>query len=99
MVKIESIKPLWDDVVVCRVRKDVVEQRMIQLLNDRQEEEAIQYFEIINVGDDVKSVKVGEVVAIPWTNITEPVEGRLHGAVRQFGITSEKEILGVIERD
>lgn len=99
MVKIESIKPLWNDIVIVRVPKNIVEGRTVELLDDRNAEETVQYFEVINTGDDVKSVKIGDTVAVPWTKITDPVYGRLHGKIRQFGITSEDEVLGVMEDD
>jgi len=95
---IRSIRPLNDDVVLVRVPKNEIEGSGGLIFADMQEENDIQYFEVISKTDTVSTVEVGDIVVVSWKRITEPQTGVLDGKTRQFGITSQSELLAVIER-
>ncbi len=52
-----------------------------------------EYYDVVEVGPDVTSVSPGEVVLISWAKITPPFD---HDGAK-YGITSEYEILAVLE--
>lgn len=97
-LNIRSIRPLKDDVVLVRVPKNEVEGSSGIIFADMQEQNDLQYFEVIAKSDKVETVDVGDLVVVSWKRITDPSTGVLDGKTRQFGVTSQSELLAVIER-
>lgn len=95
-VDIRKIRPLNDDVVLCLKKEQDVQKSVIYYEEDVNSK-TLQYFEVISVAPDVLFAKPGDIVVCSYLKITEPLTGVLDGRTRQFGITSEKEILGIVE--
>lgn len=95
LVDINKIKPLNDDVVIVHVPERNVKKSVI-IYEEESEENTAQYFRVVRAADDVKYLTVGDIVVCSWLRVTEPTLGSLDGKDVRFGITSEKEILAIV---
>jgi len=92
-----KLKPLRDDILVYSRPERDVEKSVIYYKDDTSNKKT-QFFIIHAVGPDVVDVRVGDTVVIPWSRITPPQNMTLEdGIERQYGVTSEKEVLAIID--
>lgn len=90
------IKPLNDDVLLEKVKDQTKGQTETIILKNDEDAENI-YFRIRQTGPDVTMVNQGDVVVVPWTRVTNPFREDTDDGFVMVGITSEKEILAVME--
>lgn len=96
MTELNTIVPRNDDVVVKHIDMNKMTGSKLHLKEDADTHTA-QYFEIMRVGPNVEHVSVGDVVVIGWRRITPPFIVEHEGVEMKVGITSETEILGIVE--
>jgi co-chaperonin GroES (HSP10) len=92
------MQPLRDDIMIYAVSRSNIETKtgMIHIPEDTHKEEN-QWFKVFAVGPKVRDLKVGDVCLIPWKRITPPQYMEVDGENRQIGVTSEMEVLAVLE--
>ena len=93
-----NLKPLHADVLITPIDNiDVVEKAsnspIIIVEKERNGMKAINYFEVLAVGPEVKTVKKGDKIALKFSDHMVPVQ---YGEVR-ISITSEDRIIGILE--
>ncbi len=92
----EKFRPLKDDVLLKNRQQSKVAGSIIEYKDDTNNDEN-QYFEVLRVGPDAKYVKEGDIVLASWKRITPPFELGFYGDKQKYGVTSEKEIMAIIE--
>lgn len=96
MIDIKTLKPLKNDVViVMRPKREVTSQLIFT--KESIDDSDMQFFDVVRAADQCKHVKAGDVIVMSWKRITVPQEGLIDGVTKQFGITSEDEIDGIVE--
>lgn len=90
----KSFKPMNADMLL-RLKPQHQAHKSVIFYNEDTSNNEIQHFEVIAVGPDVKHVAVGDHVIASWKRITPPFA--LEGTKKEYGITSEKEILAIID--
>lgn len=96
MVNVENMKLLKKDVVLKLKKKSEVEQSRFILKEDATDN-TLQYFTVLGKSDEVTMVNVGDVVLCSWTRITPPFEVSENGSATMVGVTSEDELVAVLE--
>lgn len=86
------MKTLHDDVLLEYVDQNEVSTSSIISVHDDTEDH-YQFYRVVVVGPDCTGVKPGDIVIAHWKRITIPF--RIDS--KRYGVTSEKEILGVLE--
>lgn len=94
----ENIKPLRDDIMIYAVDRSNIETKtgLIHIPENTHKEEN-QWFKVFAVGPKVKELKVGDTIYVPWKRVTPPQNMNVDGKDRQIGVTSEVEVLAVLE--
>ena len=93
----ENYRPLNDDVMIIHIPRDQIEEKTF-IIQENPGDNKEQYFKVHAAGPQVTEVSVGDVVLVPWTRVTPPVEVRIDGENKQVGFTSQKEIWAVLEQ-
>lgn len=83
------------DILVTKKPVNDVEKSSIILKLDDEQQEAINFFEVLSVGPDVHEVKEGDVILIRYGEHTPTFDWE----GKQVAITDESRIEGVIEND
>lgn len=86
-----KMTPLQNDVLLRKSSRQSYESNIIHVQPDG--ESQMVFFEVVAVGEKVRSVIPGQTVIVPWTRVTDPftIDDE------PMGLTAEKEILGVVE--
>lgn len=93
----KTLKVLRDDVLLTLAPEQEVTSSLIYYKEDPDKNKGtLQYFTVLKTGDDCKHVKVGDLVVGDWKRITPPFN---LGDNQKYGITSEKEILAILDVD
>lgn len=92
-----KVKPLRDDVLLRHVPTHNAMSSTIYY-KENVDASALQFFEVVAVGPEVKLLAVGDRVVLSWKRVTEPMRFDYDGRVQQFGITSEKEVDAIVEQ-
>lgn len=93
---IDGIKLLNKDILVKLKPKTEVENSPIYVKESIDESE-LQFFTVLAKSDQVTMFNVGDTVIISWKRITSPFKAEYKGEVSNVGISSEDEVLGVVE--
>lgn len=89
--------PMNSDVLITHVDINEAEKNVIHLIETLDKNEN-QYFKVLAVSPNVNQVSVGDTVLIPWKRITPPFTLKdKSGTDRRVAVTSDKEILAVVE--
>ena len=91
-----SYNPLRDDIMIYAVNRGSIEGTSF-IIQENPQKEDNQWFKVFAVGPKVRDLKVGDTVLIPWARITPPQYLEVDGEERQVGVTSELEVLAVLE--
>jgi len=94
--KIDGIKMLNKDVVITLKPKTEVANSLIYV-KESIDESDIQFFIVLAKSDNVTMFEVGDTVVCSWKRITPPFDAMFKGEKIKVGITSEDEVLGVVE--
>lgn len=97
MIKANKMKMLNKDVLVKLKPKTEVANSVIYVKEDPTENGGLQFFTVLAKSDEVTMFDVGDTVICDWKRITSPFKADVDGKVENVGITSEDEILGVLE--
>jgi len=92
----ETYRPLHDDVML--YLKPIHEVLNTNIVFQENKDNSTQYFNVFAIGPDCTDIKVGDVVVVPWTRVTVPEKLYVDGEIREVGVTSEKEVLAVLEQ-
>lgn len=95
-VDISTLRPMRDDIILRH--KSFNETRTI-FVKDSEDETHNMLFEVLRVGRDAKHIQVGQTVVVPWPRCVPPFEVLVDGKVVKVTITSETEVLGVMQHD
>jgi len=93
-VDVNKLRPQRDDVILIHYPMNKVNTIII---NENEDEETTMFFRVLRKGNDVKHVDVGDIVSVPWKRCVPPFEALVDGVVKKVTITSEVELLGVLE--
>lgn len=93
MHSIKKFRPLDDDVALIRCDQEEVYGYTV-IVNDDNDLEDFQYYDVVAKGKNVDSLNVGDRVVMSWAKMTPPIDF-FEGKV---AFTNQKEIIGVIER-
>lgn len=91
---VKDLRLLNDDVLLCH--RPTKTDSIIHIEDNEDESTAFRY-EVIRVSPNVKHVKEGEVVVVPWRYCTPPFEAQRGEETINVVLTDEKEILGVVD--
>lgn len=91
----ETYRPLNDDILM--YLKPIHEVIGSSIVFQESNDSNVQYFNVFATGPKCRDVKVGDVVVLPWTRVTVPQKLFVHGELRDVGVTSEKEVLAILE--
>lgn len=92
-----NCQPLRDDIMVYAVPRGDIEGTSF-IIKENPHREENQWFKVFATGPKVRDIGVGDVVFIPWARITPPQYMDVDGEERQVGVTSEMEVLAVLEK-
>jgi co-chaperonin GroES (HSP10) len=95
-IDVMKLSPLRDDVVL-KLKPIQKATNSVIFIEEQLDHTTMQFFEVIRVGPDVKTVSVGDTVVCSWKRITEPFSATLDGVQCKVGITSEKEIDCIVD--
>jgi hypothetical protein len=93
---VDNLRPRRNDVILVHVPRE--ESKIIHV-EENPEQNDLQQFIVARLGNDVKSVEVGELALISWTRVTDPMDGMYKGEKVKFGVTEETEILAIVDED
>lgn len=94
-IDVETLRPQRDDVILLHHSVNNVNTVII---NENEDEETTMLFEVLRAGNAVKHVSVGDIVSVPWRRCVPPFEIDVGGVKKKVTVTSEKEILGVLDQ-
>jgi co-chaperonin GroES (HSP10) len=94
-MKETKFRPLHDDIMM--YLKPANEVLGTSIVFQESKDAPTQFFNVFAVGPECKEIKVGDVVVVPWTRVTVPQKEYIHGEYRNIGVTSEKEVLAIVE--
>lgn len=91
----ENIKPRTDEILIIH---EPISRRagVIEYADDVDQDHSLQ-FRVLKVSPTVKNIKEGDIVVVPWGRCTPPFMISVDGKDRNVTITSEHEVLGIIE--
>ena len=99
MLEISELKPSQhDEVIVVGVSRNTAENSIIKLLSDDQENNPVQYFDVISTGKNVNGINVGDRIVASWHDITPPMIGTLNGKQTEWGAIRASRIMGIVEK-
>lgn len=95
-LNVETMKPLRDDVIL---KLKPIQKAVSSLIYfaEQLDHTSMQYFTVLQIGPDVKVVKVGDTVVCSWKRITTPFDANVDGVPSKIGITAEKEIDCIVD--
>lgn len=95
----DNLRPMGKDLLIRHIDMNRMKGGSI-VIKETADEDTTQYFEVLGVGPKVSMVKKGDIVVIPWKNITPPFEfdHPSEGPIK-VGITDEGQVLGVVDGD
>lgn len=96
MIDFSNVKLLNRDVLVRLVKKTDIQKSVIYTQETIDESE-YQFFEVLAVSDEVTMFGVGDTVVCSWLKITPPMSVQINGETVTVGITSQDEIVAVVE--
>lgn len=85
-----NLRPLHDDVLVTPKDSNEISDSVIYIKDDRKD--GTNWFSVLAVGDDVKEIKVGDIVLLKFGDHTVPVD--VDGV--RVAVSSEKDVLAVM---
>lgn len=89
----DTWKPLRNDILVQpRKEKDVANE--IILVKDDPDQNVLQVFDVIDVGDECKDIAIGDIVVLPWLRVTPPFTIK---GYETYGVTNESEVVAIVE--
>lgn len=94
-VDVNTLRPMNDDVILTHYS---VNNTSTIFINENEDEETTMLFEVLRVGNKAKFVSIGDIVSVPWKRCVPPFELNIGGVLKKATITSEKEILGILEK-
>lgn len=86
-------RPLRNDLLV-KLRKSADIGSSLIITKEAPDESVLQFFDVIDTGDDCKEIRAGDVVVLPWLRVTPPFT--LKG-YESFGVTCEDEVVAIVE--
>lgn len=95
-MKAEELKLLNKDVMITEVDQQKYKgasESDIVIIESDEKQKNLQYHEVVNVSSRVTEVKVGDIILLELAKHTIPV--MLNN--RRYAITSEDDIVGVVE--
>ena len=92
--EVKKFKPMRDDLLVVHRNFNDFTETPIRLLDD-EDKTTWKFFEVLEVGPDVKSVNVGDVIIVPWAKVMIPFMVESIG--QRCTITNEKEVWAVVD--
>ena len=95
-IDVSNIKLLNRDIMVRLKERGEIEGYSL-IIRENTDADPNQFFTVVRASEQVTMFKEGDVVIIPWPRITDPFEGIYNGEKGRYGITSEDEVLCVIE--
>lgn len=91
----KEFTPLRDDVLLKLTPQHQATESLLWFKEDINNSD-VQFFTIMTAGPEVKHVKVGDLIVASWKRITTPFA--LDSTKKEYGVTSEKEIMAVIDQ-
>lgn len=95
-IDLTKVKLLNRDILIRLAKREEVEGHGIFIIEDGGRDEN-QFYEVVRASEAVKHVKAGDTVVLPWRRVTDPFDAIVDGHSAQYGITSEDEVLAVVE--
>lgn len=103
---LEDFSPLRNDVVLVRVPETYITNgknsfatEFLGTEDKGIDDDPTQFFRVVAKGPKTNIVDINDIVVCMWTRITPPELGMYEGERVKFGITSEDELLAVIEEE
>jgi hypothetical protein len=96
MTDLTNAKLLNKDILVKLKPKAEIEQSRF-ILKESVDQTDLQFFTVLLKSEDVTMINVGDTVICSWLKITPPFKATFNGESVNVGITSEKEILAVVD--
>lgn len=93
-VDVETLRPQHNDVILSHYSRNEVNTIFIK---EDEDQETVMFFKVLRTGNDVKEVKEGDIVSVPWARCVPPFEAKVGGEVKKVTITAEEEILFILE--
>lgn len=95
-VNVDSLRPQHNDVIMIHHSRNKVNTVYIK---EDEDQETVMFFKVLRTGNGVKMVKEGDIVSVPWRRCVPPFETLVGGDVKKVTVTSEDEILFILEDD
>lgn len=92
----QEIRPMNDDVLLIHKKLNDIKGGVIEIKED-EDQDTSMYFTVLKVGPKTKHVAVGDVVCAAWRRLVPPFVIDVDGREKNVTLTSEKEILGIVE--
>lgn len=98
MLHINDLKPSQpDEVIVVGVSRNTAEEGIIKLISDGQEDNPVQYFDVISVGSKVDFLTSGDRILCSWHDVTPPMVALMDDKQVEWGAIRATRIMGIVE--
>lgn len=96
-VDYKKFKPMNDDVLLIHKPARELRGDSSIIFMDDEDKDKVLYFNVLAVGTDTTDVKVGDVVMVEWGRCVPPFDMDVDGKTKKVTITSEKELMAIVE--
>ena len=96
MLTLETFKPFKkDDLLIQSIDYYDIHKTSIIVKDEERKNDAMSYFEVIKVGDEVTEMKIGDTIILGHLQHTPPfeIEGQM------YAVVSEKDVVGVLDNE